>query len=447
MAYDAYTVNLNLINTLVRKRGIRGLLAANDTLSTEHKYGQKLCKSISSPTNELTFRRYIHSGGQCIVLHAEERIISGSGGSEKCRDVAIKFALPTFSPAPAKSGRTTASEKKENLKKAQNAPVKSKIMRTTDYVKNVVKSQIKDKREERKRRRLEVQRIEEEKIKEKFATQESCRLERGTRLQKRAREKLNAKGLQGFGFIPQVYRYSPPTRQFIIEEWMVGENWLDWCKRKEDRDIITLFISLLNLLHEIHKLGIVHRDIKPNNLMVFPKTNTPILLDWGLAKAPGGEADVTTPEVVRGSPLYMDADAYNGEFILGKVTSDVFQAGSVLWSSIMRRQIDTQALTKERDEFRNIVWDMDEIRDFYDPDLLPQPLRNIFIKSTAKENERYQTAHEFSLALQECLAKNYDRRESSCAKPCKGLLELKSNVIELQEKVDLIISLLIGEKI
>ena len=97
MIGDVYGNNLLNILGLYRRRGVPGLLAANDLCAPEHAWGHNLCRAISGSTREYVFRRFVYAGGQCVVLQAEERFERGE--ENVCRDVALKFTLPMISPA------------------------------------------------------------------------------------------------------------------------------------------------------------------------------------------------------------------------------------------------------------------------------------------------------------------------------------------------------------
>jgi hypothetical protein len=84
-----------------------------------------------------------------------------------------------------------------------------------------------------------------------------------------------------------------------------------------------------------HSLGVVHRDIKPGNIMLTQGGRVKVT-DFGVAKAIGERTDLTRTGTVVGSPAYMSPEQVRGEELDGR--SDLFSLGVVLYELLLRRK-------------------------------------------------------------------------------------------------------------
>src|SRR5437867_9383684 len=96
------------------------------------------------------------------------------------------------------------------------------------------------------------------------------------------------------------------------------------------RQAAELIAKLARTVRYAHEHGILHRDIKPGNILLDAKRE-PLLTDFGLARLVETESTVTRTREVLGTPSYMAPEQASGETTkLGKAT-DVYGLGAVLY--------------------------------------------------------------------------------------------------------------------
>src|ERR1700738_4507764 len=94
-------------------------------------------------------------------------------------------------------------------------------------------------------------------------------------------------------------------------------------------------------LAAVHEQNLVHRDIKPGNIMVHLKNDgsvTAKIIDLGLAQAvdePGSQAAISIPGIFAGTPEFASPEQFAG--IQVDVSSDLYSLGVTLWEMLTSR--------------------------------------------------------------------------------------------------------------
>jgi eukaryotic-like serine/threonine-protein kinase len=129
---------------------------------------------------------------------------------------------------------------------------------------------------------------------------------------------------------------------FIVMQYIDGANLYDIVKKKpgtplSPRQAAVLFIQAAEGLKAVHKAGLVHRDVKPSNIIVTP-AGEPIILDLGLSIAP---ADTKNPEDAEPEGLIGTADYISPEQAdapgSADQRSDLYSLGCTLYFALAGR--------------------------------------------------------------------------------------------------------------
>jgi serine/threonine-protein kinase len=94
---------------------------------------------------------------------------------------------------------------------------------------------------------------------------------------------------------------------------------------------IQFILQILDALDYAHRQGIIHRDIKPDNIMIEKHTQRPIITDFGVAKILKDGDETST--ITRGTPLYMAPEQIVGEEMDGR--TDIYAAGTMLFQMLV----------------------------------------------------------------------------------------------------------------
>jgi len=102
------------------------------------------------------------------------------------------------------------------------------------------------------------------------------------------------------------------------------------------RAFLTLMARLCRTLAYLHGEGVVHRDIKPQNVIIRPD-GTPVLLDFGLASyfGAGGRESLEVGGKVEGTPEYMSPEQVRGELVDAR--ADLYAVGCILYEGLTGR--------------------------------------------------------------------------------------------------------------
>jgi WD40 repeat protein/tRNA A-37 threonylcarbamoyl transferase component Bud32 len=199
--------------------------------------------------------------------------------------------------------------------------------------------------------------------------------------------------------VVQVYDYGEAGgRPFLAMEYLSGGSLTDRLKqdgRLDPKGAADLVGTLAGAVQAAHDLGIVHRDMKPGNVL-FDDRGTPKVTDFGLAKRAGG-SDLTATQVVMGTPAYMAPEQARGDTKFVGPQADVYSLGVILYECLTGTK-PFQA-SDELALLRQVVEEEPERPGRLAPGV-PRDVELICLKCLAKDPaERYQTAEALAADL------------------------------------------------
>jgi serine/threonine-protein kinase len=211
--------------------------------------------------------------------------------------------------------------------------------------------------------------------------------------------------------IVQVFEvFDRPTGPVMVMEYLEGLSLAEIQKHSELPLSIHLYVLMQTLaglqhLHEMRGLDgeplhAVHRDVSPQNIIALHEGVVKVL-DFGIAKVRTAGTEATRTGIMKGKVRYMAPEQIVGEKSIDR-RADLFAVGILLWEAFAGRRMWGES--SNMDVLMTIVKEgVPSIRSVA-PDISPAAERLVNRATAAKVQDRYETALEMQVELEQCIA-------------------------------------------
>jgi len=210
------------------------------------------------------------------------------------------------------------------------------------------------------------------------------------------------------------YGYTKRGQPYFVMDYLVGKNLASIIKTEGEISADrarTIFNQVCGAVDHAHRCGVVHRDLKPGNIMLMSlegETDFVKVVDFGIARFEEEAQRLTRLGEVWGSPIYMSPEQCMGAPLDAR--SDVYSLGIVMYEALTAQvpflgKTYVETMSKQISE---VPKSFSEVR----PELVINPLlEQVVLKALNKEPEkRYQSMAELRIDLENAFPQVQEQR-------------------------------------
>ena len=259
------------------------------------------------------------------------------------------------------------------------------------------------------------------------------------------REAISASSLSHPNIVEMYDVGEDDGKYFIVMEYLEGKTLKNLLKKRGSLtmpEVIDIMLQLTSGLACAHESYIIHRDIKPQNIIILDDGKVKIT-DFGIAMALNSN-ELTQTNSVMGSVHYLPPEQANGEAVT--IKSDIYSLG-ILMYELITGSVPYKGENAVEIALKHMKDNMPSLSDFNEQ--LPQSVENIILKACAKNPQnRYDNVLEMREDIRTCMDENrknekqvtykYPEHELEETKVMPNLKELRrrddSELVELEKE-------------
>lgn len=216
--------------------------------------------------------------------------------------------------------------------------------------------------------------------------------------------------------IVSIYDVGEGDRPYIVMEYVDGMDLKQYIRENHPipyQKVIDIMEQILDAIEYAHKNDIIHRDIKPHNILIDKNGNVKIT-DFGIAVALS-QNSITQTNSLLGSVQYISPEQARGNVVTKQ--SDIYSLGIVLYE-LLTGTVPFQGESAVSIALKHFQTPIPSLHEF--DSRIPQPLENVVLKATSKEpRHRYATVGEMKEDLKTALSPSR-RGEERFAPPAEN---------------------------